>query len=68
VVDTIRLYRTGSGLHHLAAPAGNPYWPDAAGAAEALMTACTVQFGTWGVTRQHAGGELPVPGVYGVPE
>ena len=32
------------------------------------MTACTVQFGTWGVTRQHAGGELPVPGVYGVPE
>jgi len=22
----------------------------------------------WGVTRQHAGGELPVPGVYGVPE
>jgi GNAT superfamily N-acetyltransferase len=50
------------------APAGNPYWPGAAGAAEALMTACTVQFGAWGVTRQHAGGELPVPGVYGVPE
>ena len=24
--------------------------------------------GRWGVTRQHAGGELPVPGVYGVPE
>jgi len=50
------------------APAGNPYWPDATGAAEALMTACIAQFGAWGVTRQHAGGELPVPGVYGVPE
>lgn len=50
------------------APAGNPYWPDATAAAEALMTACTAQFGRWGVTRQHAGGELPVPGVYGVPE
>ncbi len=49
-------------------PAGNPCWPDAAGAAEALITACTGQFGTRGVTRQHAGGELPVPGVYGVPE
>jgi GNAT superfamily N-acetyltransferase len=50
------------------APAGNPCWPDATGAAEALMTACARQFGSWGVTRQHAGGELPVPGVYGVPE
>ncbi len=50
------------------APAGNPYWPDATEAAEALMTACTAQFGTWGVTRQHAGGELPMRGVYGVPE
>ncbi len=27
------------------APAGNPYWPDATEAAEALMTACTAQFG-----------------------
>ncbi len=50
------------------APPGNPFWPDAAGAAEALMTACTGQLRTWGVTRQHASGELPVPGVYGVPE
>ncbi len=50
------------------APAGNPCWPGAAGAAEALMAACTGQLGTWGVTRQYAGGELPVPGVYGVPE
>jgi GNAT superfamily N-acetyltransferase len=50
------------------APAGNPYWLDATGAAGALMAACIVQFGTWGVVRQHAGGELPVPGVYGVPE
>ena len=50
------------------APAGNPYWPDATGAAAALMAACAAQFGRWGVSRQYAGGELPVPGVYGIPE
>jgi GNAT superfamily N-acetyltransferase len=50
------------------APAGNPYWPDAAPAARALMAACLGQLEDWGVTRQQAGGELPVPGVYGVPE
>jgi GNAT superfamily N-acetyltransferase len=50
------------------APAGNPCWPDATGAAEALIAACIRQLEQWGVTRQHAGGELPVRGVYGVPE
>jgi GNAT superfamily N-acetyltransferase len=49
-------------------PAGNPYWHDAHPAAEALMTGCIGQLEAWGVTRQEAGGELPVPGVYGVPE
>jgi GNAT superfamily N-acetyltransferase len=49
------------------APAGNPCWPDATGAAEALMAACAGVFGRWGVARQHACGDLPVPGVYGVP-
>jgi len=38
------------------------------GAAEALIAACTEVFGRWGVTCQSAGGELPVPGVHGVPE
>src|ERR1022692_498541 len=47
------------------APAGNPCWPDATEAAEALMAACIRQLEDWGVTRQHAGGELPVRGVYG---
>ena len=50
------------------APAGNPCWPDATEAADALMAACVRQLEQWGVTRQHAGGELPVRGVYGVPE
>lgn len=50
------------------APAGNPCWPDATEAAEALMAACTGLLAQWGVTRQHAGGEVPVRGVYGVPE
>jgi GNAT superfamily N-acetyltransferase len=51
-----------------AAPAGNPYWPDATEAAEALIAACIRQLEEWGVSSQGAGGELPVPGVYGVPE
>ncbi|MGI9005070.1 MAG: GNAT family N-acetyltransferase [Streptosporangiaceae bacterium] len=50
------------------APAGNHYWPDAAPAADALMAACIGQLEEWDVSRQHAGGELPVRGVYGVPE
>jgi GNAT superfamily N-acetyltransferase len=51
------------------APSGNPYWSAAAGAAEQLIAACIAQFGRWGVTRQVAEGDLPVPcGVYGVPE
>jgi GNAT superfamily N-acetyltransferase len=50
------------------APTGNPYWPDAKAAAEALMAACIGQLEAWGVSRQEAGGELPVPGVYGVPD
>lgn len=49
------------------APARNQFWPDAAPAARELMTACLRQFARWGVTSLEAGGELPVPGVYGVP-
>ena len=55
-------------LYWAETPSGNPFWPDAAPAAGSLMTACLAQFGAWGVSRQHAGGELPVHGVYGVPE
>jgi GNAT superfamily N-acetyltransferase len=51
------------------APASNnPYWTDATPAAERLIAACIRQMDEWGVTSQEAGGELPVPGVYGVPE
>jgi ribosomal protein S18 acetylase RimI-like enzyme len=46
----------------------NPYWSDASDAADALMAACIRLFGEWDVLSQVAGGELPVPGVYGVPE
>jgi GNAT superfamily N-acetyltransferase len=51
------------------APSGNRYWADAADAAEQLIAACIAQLERWGVTRQSAEGDLPVPcGVYGVPE
>jgi GNAT superfamily N-acetyltransferase len=45
----------------------NPWWTDGARAATELMGACLAQMERWTVTSQHAGGELPVPGVYGVP-
>jgi GNAT superfamily N-acetyltransferase len=50
------------------APVANPCWQDATEAAEALITACIRQLERWGVTRQHGGGDLPVPGIYGVPD
>ncbi len=49
------------------APSDNPYWPGATEAAEKLIAECIRQLERWGVTSQEAGGELPVPGVYGVP-
>jgi GNAT superfamily N-acetyltransferase len=65
-------YRGAGDIHWLlfwpVAPAGNPYWSDATEAAEALIAACIGRLEQWGVTRQDAGGELPVRGVYGVPE
>lgn len=50
------------------APAGNPYWPDASPAAEALMANCLQQLKQWGAASLNASGDLPAPGVYGVPE
>jgi ribosomal protein S18 acetylase RimI-like enzyme len=44
------------------------YWPDSTAAADVLMTACLAQFRRWQVTRWHADGSLPAPGVYGMPE
>ena len=49
------------------APAGNPSWSDGPEATQQLIAACLRQFADWRVTQQHAGGELPVRGVYGVP-
>ena len=65
-------YRGSGDIHWLLfwpeAPAGNPYWTDATEAAAALIAACVRQLEEWGVDRQDAGGDLPVHGVYGVPE
>jgi GNAT superfamily N-acetyltransferase len=47
---------------------GNPWWTAGTHAAGELIAACIGQLGRWGVASQSAGGELPVPGVYGVPE
>jgi ribosomal protein S18 acetylase RimI-like enzyme len=46
----------------------NPWWAAGAQAASELIAACIAQFDRWNVTSQNAGGDLPVLGVYGVPE
>jgi GNAT superfamily N-acetyltransferase len=46
----------------------NPWWAAGTQAAAELIAACVAQLRRWNVTSQSAGGELPVPGVYGVPE
>lgn len=67
-----KAYRGSGEIHWLVfwpeAPTGNPYWLVATNAAEKLIAACIGQLEQWGISRQSAGGELPVPGVYGVPE
>ena len=44
------------------------FWPDAAGSAEELLTACLRLMDRWRAPRRSADGTLPVPGVYGVPD
>jgi len=46
----------------------SPFWTDAMQAAERLMASCISQLEQWAVSTQGASGDLPVPGVYGVPE
>ena len=46
----------------------SPCWTDASQAAQKLIAACIRQLEEWGVSRQYADGDLPLPGVYGVPE
>ena len=64
-------YRGNGEIHWLVfwpeAPDGNPCWPDATEAAGQLIAACIRQLDDWGVASQDAGGELPVPGIYGIP-
>lgn len=50
------------------APAGNPFWQPGGAAAQQLIEACLDQFRRWRVTPVYASGDLPVAGVYGVPE
>jgi GNAT superfamily N-acetyltransferase len=65
-------YRGSGDIHWLVfwpeAPDGNPFWPSATEAAQQLITSCVRQLDEWEVSSQHAGGDLPVRGIYGVPE
>ena len=66
--DAAGNYRNAGEIRWLVCWPDAPYWPDAAEAGDALAVACHAQFQRWGVTRRHADGTLPAPGVYGVPE
>ncbi|WP_335936379.1 GNAT family N-acetyltransferase [Streptomyces sp. PTD5-9] len=45
-----------------------PFWPDSEQAADLLMAACLAQLTRWGVSRCHADGQLPAPGICGLPD
>lgn len=45
-----------------------PYWPDSLAAGEALASACLGLLASWHPTAVYGSGDLPAPGVYGVPE
>jgi GNAT superfamily N-acetyltransferase len=66
--DTGEHYRNAGEIRWLLCWPDAPYWPDASAAGDALAVACHAQLQRWGVARRYAGGELPAPGVYGVPE
>jgi GNAT superfamily N-acetyltransferase len=66
--DTAENYRDAGEIRWLVCWPDAPYWPDAEAAGETLAVACHAQFQRWGVARRYADGQLPAPGVYGVPE
>src|SRR5262245_2337827 len=43
-------------------------WQDAAGAGDELARKSIALLDAWGTETKHAGGELPAPAVYGVPD
>ena len=66
--DVGKAYRGSAEINWLLFWPEASYWPDSAGAAEALMDACLGRLRAWGAERWEADGALPAPGVYGVPE
>ncbi|MFH8520595.1 N-acetyltransferase [Streptomyces gelaticus] len=44
------------------------FWPDSEQAADLLMAACLAQLTRWEVSRCYADGQLPAPGICGLPE
>jgi GNAT superfamily N-acetyltransferase len=44
------------------------FWPDASAGGAALMQRCIEQLSDWNVAAMHAGGGLPAPAVYGIPD
>jgi GNAT superfamily N-acetyltransferase len=61
-------YRNSGSIQWLVCWRDASYWPDAAAAGAALVQRCVEQLETWNVRAFHAGGGLPAPAVYGVPD
>lgn len=43
------------------------FWPDSDEAADLLMSACLARLARWNVRARYASGDIPAPGVYGLP-
>jgi hypothetical protein len=61
-------YRNRGSIQWLVCWRDASYWPDAAAAGAALVQRCVEQLERWNVGAFHAGGGLPAPAVYGVPD
>jgi hypothetical protein len=61
-------YRNSGSIQWLVCWRDASYWPDAAAAGEALVERCVEQLESWNVGALHAGGGLPAPAVYGIPD
>jgi GNAT superfamily N-acetyltransferase len=67
--DAVGDYERGAGeIKWLLCWREAPFWPDATAAGEALIQGCLAMLAAWGSERIFADGQLPAPGVYGIPD
>ncbi|MGI8625761.1 MAG: GNAT family N-acetyltransferase [Geodermatophilaceae bacterium] len=66
--DVSESYRGAAEIRWLLCWPPAPYWPDSLAAGEALVSSCLAEVARWRPAAVFGSGDLPAPGVYGVPE